>query len=172
LYFLIFLLFGIMGALLQSTVLQGFLPHYLIPDLGLLLVIYLSLFFPLGRGLVTSFILGLLADLTSGAPEGLNALFYMSVFAMNKAIQARIFLKHYGSTLGLFMLDFLLKLPFFLVLSPVFRSPIPYRGETASIWLGELLSTLLAMPFLFALLSRILGDQEIRLMQDQGPRTL
>ncbi len=171
-YFLIFFLFGILGALIQSTVLQAILPHYFIPDLTLLLVLYLSLFFPLGRGLAASFILGLLADLMSGAPDGLNALFAMSVFVINKTIQARIFLKHSEATFGLFLLDFAFKLPFFLAISFVFKFTLPYSVETASVWLGELVSTFIIMPPLFSLLARILGTQSFMPTQDQGPRTV
>ena len=171
-YFLVFFLFGILGALIQSTLLPALLPHYFIPDLALLLVLYLSLFFPVGRGLAASFILGLLADLMSGAPDGLNALFTMSVFTMNKTIQARIFLKHSEATLGLFLLDFAFKLPFFLIMSAVFNFSLPYSGETASVWLGELVSSFIAMPLLFGLLARVLGTQSFMPTQDQGPRTV
>jgi rod shape-determining protein MreD len=162
---LIALLFGGGCLLLQTTVLRFGLPSYLLPDPILLLVLFVSLWFPPGRGLVTAFALGMLADLLSGAPEGWNILFAVSIFAVNRWIQDRIVLGRSRPTLGLFLLDFGLKFPYIVVTRTV--SGIGYSSEIPSVWLGEILTSLLLLPLLFALLTRSLGLQPARFV-DHG----
>jgi rod shape-determining protein MreD len=88
--YLVLLLIGMTATLLQSTLLRDLLPAYLVPDPLLLMVLFASLSFPFGRGLLVSFFLGLLTDLLSGAPQGWNALFALCIFTVNKGILARI----------------------------------------------------------------------------------
>ena len=163
--YLILFLFGILGALLQSTLLRAWMPAYLIPDLLLLLVLYVSLSLPFGRGIIVSFTLGFLADYLSGAPEGWHAPFFISIFAINKGIQSRIFLKGSRTPLGLFLFDFILKLPYLAILRIMFGFQLPPPGKLATVWLGEVFISLLLMPFIFFLLSKSLGVQRIRFMQ-------
>jgi rod shape-determining protein MreD len=159
--FLVLLLIGMAAALLQSTVLRQVLPAPLFPDPTLLLVLFASLSFPFGRGIVACFFLGLMADLLSGAPEGWNTILALCLFAMNKSILAKIFLKRSRSALGLFLLDFALKLPYLWILSGLFRIRLPSYDRILILWSGELLSSLLLMPFLFRLLTASLGFQKI-----------
>jgi rod shape-determining protein MreD len=162
---LIALLFGGTCLLLQTTVLRFWLPSFLLPDPVLLVVLFVSLWFPAGRGLVTAFALGLLADLMCGAPEGWNALFTTSIFAVNRWVQGRVILGRSRPTLGLFLLDFGLKLPY--ILGSRALSGIGYSREIPTVWLGEILTSLLLLPFLFALLSRSLSLQPARFV-DHG----
>jgi rod shape-determining protein MreD len=157
----VLLLIGMAAALLQSTVLRQVLPAFLLPDSSLLLVLFASVSFPLGRGMVVCFCLGLMADLLSGAPEGWNTIFALCIFVVNKSILARIFLKRSRSALGLFLLDFSLKLPYVSILSGLFGFPLPSYDRILILWSGELLSSLLLMPFLFRLLTVTLGLQKI-----------
>jgi rod shape-determining protein MreD len=163
--YLVLLLLGMTATLLQSTLLRDVLPPYLVPDPALLLVLFASLSFPFGRGLIISFFLGLLTDLLSGAPLGWNALFALGVFAMNKGILARIFLKRSRSALGLFLLDFSMKLPYLAILDHLFGFAVPSYSRLFIIWSGELLASLLLMPFLFHLLSASLGFEKISFLQ-------
>jgi len=161
---LVLLLIGMTATLLQSTLLRHVLPAYLLPDSTLLLVLFASLFFPFGRGLIVSFLLGLLADLFSGAPEGWNTLFFLCVFLINRSILSRIFLKRSRSAIGLFLLDFALKLPYLAILSTLFRFPVPSVDRILAGWSGEWFTSLLLMPFLFRLLTETLGFQKIRFL--------
>ena len=169
-YFLVFL-FGILGSILQCTLLRSYLPPYFVPDPILLLVLYGSLSFPLGRGLAMSFALGLLADLMSGAPEGWNAMFAMTIFLLNKGIQARIYLKHSPTAFGLFTLDLALKLPYIVFVKTLLGFPHPPVRAYAFLWLGEFFSTLLLMPVLFYLLSKSMGNPGTRFLKTHKPHT-
>ena len=162
------LLYGMGCLLLQSTVLRQCLPAWILPDPILLLVLYVSIWFPTGRGLLTSFALGLLADLLSGAPEGWNALFTTCVFALNRWVQARVFLGRSRSSLWLFLLDFGLKLPYIAVMQAFWGAS--FSRKIFPLWLGESLGSILALPVLFALLSRSLNAQRLRLLDREQVR--
>lgn len=160
--YLIVFLIGLLGASVQTTLLDALLPAFCLPDPLLLLVIYLSLFFPFGRGMLMSFALGLFGDLLSGAPQGMNALFFIVVFVLNKGVQARVFVKRSRSAYALFFLDFGLKLPYLMMLVVLFGYPFPHARDTGVLWLGETVASLALMPFLLPLLSRVLGSQGSR----------
>ena len=157
--YLIILLLGMLAALLQSTLLREFLPQSFVPDIPLLLVLYASLLVPFGKGLFLCFALGLLADLFSGAPEGMNALFAIALFALSKGIQARVFMRGSRALWGLVILAFGLKIPYFALLSVLFGFHLPLGKGAVLLWLGEFVSSLLMMPPLFYVVSRALGLQ-------------
>lgn len=154
---LIVLFLGMLAALLQSTLVRLLLPRNIVPDVLLLLVLYVSLLFPFGKGLLLCFALGLLADLLSGAPEGLNVLFAITVYAMSKAIQARVFMRGLRAMWGLVLLAFGLKIPYYALLSVLLGLHFPVPRDAAAIWLGEFVTGLLLMPPLFYVFSRSLG---------------
>ena len=157
--YLIVLFLGILAALLQSTLLRVLLPPDFVPDVILLFVLYGSLLFPLGKGLLASFALGLLADLFSGAPEGLNALFAIVVFSLSKAVQARVFMRGSRAIWALMLLAFGLKIPYYALLYIAFGFHFPYARDAVLVWLGEFVSSLLLMPALFYVISKSLGLQ-------------
>jgi len=168
---LVFLLIGMTVAVLQSTLVLHIPPAFPVPDSTLLLVLFASLSLPFGRGLAVAFLLGLLADLHSGAPEGWNTLFALSVFLINRSILARIFVKRSRSTLGLFLLDFALKLPYLVLLSGLFGFPLPPLNGVLYTWSVEGFASLLLMPFLFRLLTEILGFQGIGFLTRKSHNT-
>jgi rod shape-determining protein MreD len=159
---LVLVLAGMAAILLQATLLQHLLPACLIPDSTLLLVLFASVAFPFSRGLVASVLLGLLADLSSGAPEGWNTLLAICVFLLNRSILARIYVKPSRAALGLFLLDFALKLPYLFLLSTLFGFPHLSLHGVLYIWAGEWLASLLLMPLLFRRLTEILGIEKIQ----------
>jgi rod shape-determining protein MreD len=165
--YIIILLLGILAALLQSTLLRAFLPQSFVPDVLLLFVVYGSLLFPFGKGLFLCFALGLLADLFSGAPEGMNALFAIALFALSKGIQARVFMKGFRASWGLVVLAFGLKIPYYALLSVLFGLSLPLAKEAVLVWLGEFVSSLLLMPPLFYVVSKGLGLQGGWFLQHQ-----
>jgi rod shape-determining protein MreD len=166
--YVIILLLGMLTALLQSTLLRALFPQSFVPDVLLLLVLYGSLLFPFGKGLLLAFALGLLSDLFSGAPEGLNALFSITLFVMSKAIQARVFIKGFRAIWGLTVLAFFLKVPYYTLLSVLFGLHFPTPAHGVLIWVGEFVSSLFLMPVLFYVISRALGLQGGWFMQRQG----
>ena len=165
--YLIVLLVAMLAALLQSTLLRVFFPQSFVPDILLLLVLYGSLLFPFGKGLLLSFALGLLSDLHSGAPEGMNALFSITLFMMSKAVQARVFMKGFRAIWGLTILAFILKIPYYALLSVLFDLHFPPLEDAVLVWLGEFVSSLMLMPVLFYVVSKALGLQGGWFMQRQ-----
>ena len=132
-----------------------------------MLVLYGSLLFPFGKGLLLSFTLGMLSDLFSGAPEGLSALFSITLFVISKAVQARVFMKGFRAIWGLTILAFALKIPYYALLSVLFGLHFPLPKDAVLIWLGEFVSSLLLMPVLFYVVSKALGLQGGWFMQRQ-----
>ena len=165
--YLIVLLLGMLAALLQSTLLRALLPPDFVPDIVLLLVLFTSLLFPVGKGLVLGFALGLLADLFSGAPEGMNALFAITLFALSKAVQARVFMRGSRAIWGLVPLAFGLKIPYYAFLSFVLGFQFPHARDAVLVWLGEYVSCLLMMTVLFYIVSKSLGLQGGWFLQHQ-----
>ena len=156
--YVVFLLFGMIGAILQSTLFRGsVLLRACTPDTMLLLVVYAATSLSYTRGLLLSFSLGLLSDLFSGAPEGWNTSFMILVFMLGKGIQARVFFRGPRAAVWILFVAFVLKLPFFAILSPVARVSFPLQEQTLGVWLGEIVATLLLMPVLFHLLNRTIG---------------
>jgi rod shape-determining protein MreD len=155
--YLVVLFLAILAALVQSTLLRALLPQGVVPDVILLLVLYASLLFPHGKGLLISFALGLISDLFSGAPEGLNTLVSITLFATSKAIQARIFMKGFRAVWGLALLAFAIKIPYYVLMYSLFGLRFPAPKDALLIWLGELVSSLLLMPLVFYLFSRAVG---------------
>jgi rod shape-determining protein MreD len=168
--YLIVLLVGMLAALIQSTLLRALFPQTFVPDIVLLLVLYGSLLFPFGKGLLLSFALGILSDLFSGAPEGQSALFSITLFMLSKAIQARVFMKGFRAVWGLTLLAFTLKAPYYALLAILFGLHFPPPADAVLIWLGEFVSSLLLMPVLFYVVSRTLGLQGRWFAQSQRPR--
>lgn len=165
--YLIVLFLGTLAALLQSTLLRALFPQTFVPDVILLLVLYGSLLFPFGKGLVLSFALGLLSDLFSGAPDGMNALFSITLFVMSKALQARVFMKGFRAIWGLTILAFALKIPYYALLSVLVGLHFPTAKDAVLIWVGEFVSSLLLMPVLFYVVSKALGLQGGWFLQHQ-----
>jgi rod shape-determining protein MreD len=166
--YVIVLLLGLVAAFLQSTLIRALFPHSFVPDTLLLLVLYGSLLFPFGKGLLVAFALGLLSDLFSGAPEGLNALFSTTLFVMSKAIQARVFMKGFRAIWGLAILAFILKVPYYALLSVLFGLRFPTAADGVLIWVGEFVSSLFLMPLLFYAVSKALGLQGGWFLRHQG----
>ena len=168
---LVVLLVGMTTVLLQSTLLRD-LPPWMVPDLFLLMVLFVSLSFTFGVGIVLCFFLGLLWDLMSGAPEGWHTLFAVCIFSVNHIIEARLFVQRSRSSFGLFLLDFTLKLPYLLLLDTVFGFSLPSYDKLFAMWSGEFLTSLILMPFLFNFLTATMGVQRIRLLSMKKQRSL
>jgi len=164
---LIVFFFGVACTFLQCTLLRGLFPLDFVPDIILLFVLYTSLSFSYGSGLVLSFSLGLTGDLFSGAPEGWYALYAIVLFMIIKAIQARIFLRGLRGAFALLLFAFGLKLAYFLFLAVFAGLSFPSFKDTALIWLGELFSSLLLMPVIFYAVSRSLGVEGLWILQNQ-----
>jgi rod shape-determining protein MreD len=78
--FLIFLLSAFLLGVFQSTLVSLIFPPYLMPDLIILLVIFLGISFPLLPGAFLALFCGLLCDTFSGGVLGLFVFVYLCIF--------------------------------------------------------------------------------------------
>ena len=158
------------GCLLQSTLIRGGPLDLFTPDTALILVISASFALPFLRGILTSFCLGLLTDLASGAPEGANALLATVVFLLGKGIQARMFFRGPLAAGILLMLAFALKPFLFAGLFPRLRGTWLLLPALWTTWLGELVATLVCMPLVSFLLPKGLFGEPDPLAGMESPR--
>ena len=88
------LLYGLVlliGLFFQSSVIGGVLPTAVVPDVLVVLIVYISLKYRSVRGLFGVYCLGLLADLASGVYIGPNAAGSVVVFACSGILANRVY---------------------------------------------------------------------------------
>lgn len=87
------LVLGLILIVLQATLLKSILPHFLVPNLLIILVVFLAFFdgTPLGAGL--SFLLGLELDIYNGILLGPWAGSYVVVYGVLAFLSQRIFVE-------------------------------------------------------------------------------
>jgi rod shape-determining protein MreD len=146
-------LFALCAAMLQSTILQKLSLYNAVPDLILLIIIWTSYHNGNMSGQVAGFFSGLVLDLLSSAPLGLNAFIYTTVGALA------------GLLRGTFMLDVLFfplllcagatatKAVLVFVLHFLFTDTVPVYSFTKTFFAELGLNSLLA-PLIFSFLNR------------------
>jgi rod shape-determining protein MreD len=104
----IFLLFGILILILQTTFLQ-LLPVWLgKPDILFLLIVYISCQPEILRGSVVILLLGLLMDVFSGVYLGLYPVIYLLVFAFIRGVSRRVAINEFAYQVPLALISYLL----------------------------------------------------------------
>ncbi len=88
--FAIWLLLGYLCQLLQVTILPLLIPHWLVPDLLLILVIALGLIEPLFPGVLTAVILGCLRDVFSVTTLGLYGFVVAALYLMVRLFSGQL----------------------------------------------------------------------------------
>lgn len=154
--FFIFLLIAFLLTLLQSTLISLIFPSHLKPDLMILLVVFLGIFFPPLSGAFLVLFCGLLYDTFSSGPLGLFAFVYLSIFFFLKVLakvlilgETLIFRIILVGVLMVFQSLLLMFLPLVLGIAPRFLRPPP-------IWiLPQMLITCAAIWPFFHLLRRV-----------------
>jgi rod shape-determining protein MreD len=148
-----FLLFLILtAALLQSTLFFRLSIRYAVPDIALLILVFIS--YTNGRhvGQISGFLGGLLLDFISFAPLGLNMFIRTVIGSLAGLLRGAFFLDPVFLPMVLCAGATFLKAGFLAALSLLFSGGIPaYNFSVATFWIELGLNTLLA-PFLFAFL--------------------
>lgn len=154
--FLLYFLVGIFLILLQSTFLH-MLPSSVVPDLILVLCVYLGLHHPTVGAALGSFLLGYSVDVVSSKLLGLNAFAMTLVFLAVYFSSRAIWLHHPVVSSLIVLLAAVVKgLAVTLVWAVFLRAEGFWFGAARTIILEALLAALLA-PFVFALLRRSEG---------------
>lgn len=106
---LIYALTGCLALLLQTTILHTLTGDRIIPDLALILCVYLGLHEHSVAGATGAFLLGYLLDSFSGSLVGLNAFAMTSVYTMVYLISRRLWMDNAISSIAMVFLGTLVK---------------------------------------------------------------
>jgi rod shape-determining protein MreD len=105
----IYALTGSLALLLQTTILHTLTGDRIIPDLALILCVYLGLHEHSVAGATGAFLLGYLLDSFSGSLVGLNAFAMTSVYTMVYLISRRLWMDNTLSSIAMVFLGMLVK---------------------------------------------------------------
>ena len=136
--------------LLQTTVFYH-LPF--VPDLLLILCVYLGIYHGAMAGAASAFFLGYALDSCSGAPVGMWTFALSLVFTVTKLLSQSMWMYNPLSVLGLVACAVLLKAVTFLALLEIYWALAPMWSFVTQYVVWDLLSALLLTPLIFALLA-------------------
>jgi rod shape-determining protein MreD len=146
------LVFIIIAALLESTLLRRLAVYHAVPDLALGILVYSAYVNGTMTGQVTGFFSGFLLDFLSAAPLGLNALIRTLTGALVGMMKGTFFLGRIFLPMALCAGATLVKMLSFLMLHLILAGTVPsYSFSSPVLWAEFALNTILA-PFLFGFL--------------------
>jgi rod shape-determining protein MreD len=144
--------FIIIAAVLQSTLIAKIAIFHAVPDIALLILVYISYVNGMMKGQLTGFIGGIFLDFFSAAPLGLNALIRTLVGAIVGLFKGNFFLDFFFLPMALGASSTALKAILLFLLHLLFSEAVPsYRLDTPTFWVELIMNTLLA-PLVFAFL--------------------
>lgn len=155
--FALILFLGLMGLLIQSTLIRGLFPHVVVPNLLMVLCVFLAFYETSVAGACTAFVLGLLLDMCGGIVLGPWAGSFVLIFGAVAFVSQRIFVE---SPVAIMVTTLVCSIVANLVYSSLVYQVS--RSEFSAPWviaLEALLNALLC-PILFALLKRILKRRD------------
>jgi rod shape-determining protein MreD len=144
-------LLGIVSILLQTTLVQH-LPF--VPDLLLILCVYLGIYHRSVGGAAAAFFLGYGLDACSGAPVGMNAFAMSLVFATVSATARQLWLQNPASVLCMVFLGVILKTVAVLLLSDFGQIHLMFHATAARHIVWDAVLAMLLTPMVFTLLYR------------------
>jgi rod shape-determining protein MreD len=145
-------LFVIAAALLQSTLLANIAVFHAVPDLALLILVYVSYVNGMMKGQLTGFIGGLFLDFISAAPLGLNAFIRTIIGALVGLFKGNFYLDYFFLPMILGASSTLVKAFFIFLLHLLFAESVPaYILNLPTFWVELVMNTLLS-PLIFFLL--------------------
>ena len=152
--FLLFFLVGIFVLLLQTTLLHLIPGGPIVPDLTLVLCVYLGLYHPTVGAALGSFLLGYSIDIVSSRVIGVNA-FAMSLVFLSVYFSSRsIWLQNPMVTSLVVLLAALVKGAALVLVSAIFVSVEGFWIGAAWYIINEALLAAVLAPMVFALLRR------------------
>jgi len=154
--FFIFFVTAFVLTLFQSTLISLIFPSYLMPDLMILLVIFLGISFPLLPGAFLVLFCGLLYDTFSGGSLGLFSFVYLCIFFSLKVL-AKILIMGETLTFRIILVAVLMGLQSILLMFlPLILGIATHLAWPPSIWvLPQVLITCAAIWPLFRLFRRM-----------------
>jgi rod shape-determining protein MreD len=156
--------FGLVAAILQSTLLSHFTLYRAVPDLALGIVVYSASVNGMMIGQLSGFFYGLIFDFLSAAPIGLNALIRALLGALTGLLKGNLLLDVFLLPMILCALATLLKAIMLFLLHLLFGEAVPAYPLTAPVLWAEMALNTFTAPFLFAFLKRfktLLAGKEI-----------
>jgi rod shape-determining protein MreD len=150
--FAIVLVAAIVGLLLQTTLFH-FLPFaHVIPDLILILCVYLGLHQHSSAGSMGAFLLGYFTDSVSGNAVGLHAFSMSLVFLLVYLVSRRLWMDNVIANIAMVFVAALLKaITVAALLSFVLFVEVPWATFLSNMWLEALVAALFT-PIVFRLL--------------------
>jgi rod shape-determining protein MreD len=155
---LIFTLFLILiAALLQSTLFFRLSIRHAVPDIALIILVFVSYVNGKLSGQITGFFGGLLLDFISFSPLGLNMFVRTVIGYLTGLLSGMFFLDKLFLPAVLCAGATFLKAGILVVLNLLFSDAVPvYSFSTSTFWIELALNSVLA-PFLFALFNLFAG---------------
>ena len=146
--------FAFVAAVLQSTLLSRIALYRAVPDIALLILVYSAYVNGQMAGQLSGFFSGLILDLITFAPFGLNAFVRTLIGALAGLMKGTFFLDVFLLPMILCAAATLLKALILLLLRLLMGPAVAaYSFAAPVLWAELALNTLLA-PFIFALLRR------------------
>jgi len=146
--------FVFVAATLQSTLLSHIAIYRAVPDIALGILVYTAYVNGLMTGQVSGFFSGVMLDLISAAPIGLNALVRTIIGALTGFVKGKVILDFFLVPMVLCAAATLLKAALLFPLSLIFSGAVPAYSLTAPTLWAELAMNTLSAPLLFAFLRR------------------
>jgi rod shape-determining protein MreD len=146
--------FGLVAAILQSTLLSHLTLYRAVPDIALGIIVYSAYINGVMTGQVSGFFYGLALDFLSAAPLGLNAFVRTIIGALAGLMKGTFFLDFLLLPMLLCASATLIKALFLFLLSLLMGNMIQSYPLAAPVLWAELALNTLSAPLLFALLKR------------------
>jgi rod shape-determining protein MreD len=144
--------FTLVAALLQSTLLSRLALYHAVPDLALGILVYCAFANGTMTGQLSGFFSGLLLDFFSGAPLGLNTFIRTLLGALTGLLKGAFFLDLIFLPIALCAAATLLKAAFLFLLHLLLAGAVPAYPLSAPVLWVELMLNSLSAPLLFGLL--------------------
>jgi rod shape-determining protein MreD len=146
--------FSFIAAVLQSTLLSHLALYRAVPDIALGIVVYTAYVNGIMAGQVSGFFSGIVLDLLSAAPFGLNAFVRTLIGALAGVMKGTFFLDSVLLPMILCALATIFKVLILFLLNALMGDAVlAYQFTTPKLWAELALNTLTA-PLLFAFLKR------------------
>jgi len=146
--------FGLIAAIFQSTLLSHFTLYRAVPDLALGIIVYSASINGMMIGQLSGFSYGIILDFLSAAPLGLNALIRALIGALAGLLKGNLMLDVFLIPMILCAVATLLKALMLLLLHLLFGEAVPTYPFAAPLLWSEMALNTITAPFLFALLKR------------------
>ena len=145
------MLCGVSTVILQSSIFPQF---PLVPDILLILCVYIGIYYRSFGGAASVFFLGYVLDSCSGTPVGTHAFAMSVVFAAVAAVSPFLWLNNPLSVLSLVMLAVFLKTGIFFFLSGAGQLTAWFQPVLARYIMWDVAVALVLTPLIFGLLYR------------------